>query len=455
VNDIVGLLRNNNFVRTLVDSLPCGLLIVDSQSRVQAVNNLLEGVLGIPKQAVIGKGTGDALGCLHVTDHPEGCGFGEYCQQCEAQQLVLTALSTQKKQKNRVYLELIIDGQLRDLTILLSAVPFNFDGNIYGLLLIEDVGRLKSFRAADTPDGFRGIVGRDSKMEEMFDTIRRSAVTDAPVLITGESGVGKELVAVAIHKESPRVHKPFVPVNCGALPEGLLESELFGHTKGAFTGALRDKRGRFELADGGSIFLDEVGELSPATQVKLLRVLQEGRFERLGSEETVRVNVRVISATNKNLEDEMKMEHFRQDLYYRLCVMPIVVPPLRDRREDIPLLARHFINQFSDLDVTLSHMALLVLMGHTWPGNVRELQNTLQYALAKCQGQRIEEKYLPPALQLVGSADATLRRREPKLRAPDVARAMREAGGKKRKAAEMLGVSRSTLYRFLDKLESD
>jgi DNA-binding NtrC family response regulator len=358
------------------------------------------------------------------------------------------------KQKKRVYLELIIDGQLRDLAILLSAVPFNFDGEIYGLLLIEDVGRLKSFRSSDTTDGFRGIVGRDSKMEEMFDTIRRAAVTDAPVLITGESGVGKELVAVAAHKESPRVHKPFVPVSCGALPEGLLESELFGHMKGAFTGALRDKKGRFELADNGSIFLDEVGELTPATQVKLLRVLQEGRFERLGSEVTVRVNVRVISATNKNLEDEMKMGHFRQDLYYRLCVMPIVVPPLRDRREDIPLLARHFINQFSDEDISLSHMALLVLMGHTWPGNVRELQNTLQYALAKCQGQKIEERHLPPALQLVEPADSTSRRREPKLRAPDVAKAMREAGGKKRQAAEMLGVSRSTLYRFLDKLEN-
>ena len=454
MNDIIDLLRNNNFVRILVDSLPCGLLIVDSQGRVQAVNNILEGVLGIPKQAVIGKGTGDALGCLHVTDHPDGCGFGEYCEQCEAQQLVLTALSTQQKQKKRVYLELIIDGQMRDLTILLNAVPFNFDGKVFGILLIEDIGQLRSFRSEDTTDGFRGIVGHDSQMMELFDTIRRAAGTDAPVLIEGESGVGKELVAVAVHKESPRVHKAFVPVNCGALPEGLLESELFGHVKGAFTGALRNKKGRFEIADGGSIFLDEVGELTPATQVKLLRVLQEGRFERLGSEETVRANVRVISATNKNLEEEMKTGHFRKDLYYRLCVMPVWVPPLRDRREDIPLLARHFINQFSDEDVNLSHMALLVLMGHTWPGNVRELQNTLQFALAKCQGHRIEEKHLPPALQLVESTDATLQRREPKLRAPDVAKAMRETGGKKRRAAEMLGVSRSTLYRFLEKLEN-
>ena len=274
MNDIVGLLRNNNFVRTLVDSLPCGLLIVDSQSRVQAVNNILEGVLGISKQAVLGKGTGDALGCLHVSDHPEGCGFGEYCEQCEAQQLVLTALSSQKKQKKRVYFELTIDGQVRDLAILLNAVPFNFDGKVFGILLIEDIGQLRSFRAEDTKDGFRGIVGHDSQMMELFDTIRRAAATDAPVLIEGESGVGKELVAVAVHKESPRVHKPFVPVNCGALPEGLLESELFGHIKGAFTGALRNKKGRFEIADGGSIFLDEVGELTPATQVKLLRVLQ-------------------------------------------------------------------------------------------------------------------------------------------------------------------------------------
>lgn len=453
MNDIGHLLHDNNFVRTLVDSLPCGLLIVDNQGRVQAANNILEGVLGVSKQAILGKGTGDTLRCLHVSEHPKGCGFGESCGQCEAQQLVLTVLSTQMKQKKRVYLEILIDGQVRDLTILLNVVPFTFEKKVFSILLIEDIGLLRSFSSADTIDGFRGIVGRDGKMLELFDTIRRAAVTDAPVLIQGESGVGKELVAVAVHKESPRVNKLLVPVNCGALPEGLLETELFGHKKGAFTGALRDKRGRFEIADGGSIFLDEVGELSPATQVKLLRVLQEGCFERLGSEETVRVNVRVISATNKNLEEEMMAGHFRQDLYYRLCVMPITVPALRDRREDIPLLARHFITQFSDEDVRLSHMALLVLMGHAWPGNVRELQNTLRFALAKCQGHRIEEKHLPPALQLVESRDSTLRRREPKLRAPGVAQAMREVGGNKRKAAEMLGVSRSTLYRFLEKLE--
>ena len=275
--------------------------------------------------------------------------------------------------------------------------------------------------------------------------------------IQGESGTGKELVALAIHKESSRVQGNFVPVNCGALPEGLLESELFGHVKGAFTGAHRDRKGRFELADGGTIFLDEVGELSPATQVKLLRVLQDGRFEPVGSEHTVRVNVRVISATNKRLEEEVVAERFREDLYYRLCVMPIIILPLRDRREDIPLLLENFIAKFSEetwgKKITISDAALSILRSHSWPGNVRELINMMKFALAKCHGQKIKPEHLPPTLHVNMARLYISRQREPKLKSNAVVEALKEAKGNKCRAAEILGVSRSTLYRFFAKQE--
>lgn len=359
----------------------------------------------------------------------------------------------------RTNLQLVINGQVRDVTLLLSAVPFTFKNKRFANLIIEDITKLSLFSLPDAKARFRGIVGHDQKMQELFDLIRQIARTDAPVLIQGESGTGKELVAVAIHEEKPRVHKYFVPVNCGALPEGLIETDLFGHVKGAFTGAIRDKKGRFELADGGTIFLDEVSELSNAMQVKLLRVLQDGCFERVGSEKTVRVNVRVISATNKKLEEEVAAGRFRQDLYYRLCVMPILLPPLRDRLGDVPLLAKHFLALYTEESfgkkVSLSSAALSMLEAYTWPGNVRELQNVLQFALAKCQGDVIEPGHLHPSLHLNIYRPFTRRRREPKLQTVDVAAALKTAGGNKRRAAEILGVSRSTLYRFFERQENN
>jgi len=455
LNTIAGLLDANSFIRTLVDSLPCGLLVVDRQGRVQVVNNILENVFKVNKKAALGKGTGNVLGCLCANEHPKGCGFGECCKDCEVRRLTFNSLSTNQKQRTRAHLQLIRDGLVRDLDILISSFPFTLNNELFGILFIENLGTLRAFAPDDTAEGFRGIVGRSDSMLDLFNTIRQIAPTEAAVMIQGESGTGKELVALAIHKESSRAHNNFVPVNCGALPEGLLESELFGHVKGAFTGAHRDRKGRFELADEGTIFLDEVGELSPTTQVKLLRVLQDGSFESVGSEHTVRVNVRVISATNKKLTEEMTAGRFREDLYYRLCAMPILILPLRDRKEDIPLLVEHFLSQFSEKawgkKIAFSETAISILISHTWPGNVRELINTIKFALAKCQGKKIRPEHLPPTLQFNTSMLYTSPHREPKFHTIDVVKALKKAGGNKCRAAEILGVSRSTLYRFFAK----
>ncbi|MFP4379883.1 MAG: sigma 54-interacting transcriptional regulator [Candidatus Sumerlaeia bacterium] len=309
---------------------------------------------------------------------------------------------------------------------------------------------------------FSGIIGRDSRMLEIFDLIRDVAESSASVLIEGESGTGKELVAGAIHRESPRANRAFVAVNCGALPETLLESELFGHVRGAFTGAIRDKKGRFELANGGTIFLDEIGDISQAMQIKLLRVLQEGAFERVGSEKTIQVDVRVISATNKNLRREIQEGRFREDLYYRLAVVPLRLPPLRERKTDIPLLANHILKRAAEEngreEIRLSSETLDVMMNHDWPGNVRELQNWIQFALVKCKGHTIEPDHLPEHAHSLsgksGGSDASNQRRRRKLSVPAVREALEQSKGNKVQAAEILDVGRATLYRFLNEVPS-
>jgi PAS domain S-box-containing protein len=330
------------------------------------------------------------------------------------------------------------------------------------LACFRDVTReMQLARRLGAIEQFAGIVGRDPKMLAMYDLIPELAESSASVLIQGESGTGKELVAAALHNEGPRAGKMFVPVNCGALPEGLLESELFGHVKGAFTGAIRDKKGRFELADGGTIFLDEIGDISPAMQVKLLRVLQEGSFERVGGEHTIKVNVRVVSATHRNLQKEMAAGKFREDLFYRLSVVPLVVPPLRERRLDIPLLANHFLLQLAaGKPISFSPEAIDFMLDYNWPGNVRELQNWIQFALIKCKGGVIQRDHLPPIalnplaytqtpLTPVPSLPIPVKGRQ-RLTQASIDAALVEAGGNKVEAAKRLGVSRATLYRFLD-----
>jgi transcriptional regulator with GAF, ATPase, and Fis domain len=314
-------------------------------------------------------------------------------------------------------------------------------------------------RRLKTEQSFAGIVGRDRKMLELFDTIRKVAEVNVPVLIQGESGTGKELVAAAIHNEGHSSNKPFVPVNCGALPEGILESELFGHVKGAFTGAVQNRKGRFELANGGTIFLDEIGDIPAAMQVKLLRVLEEGILTRVGGEESIKVNVRLISATNKNLAMEVAGGRFREDLFYRLCVVPVYLPPLRERRNDIPLLAENLLKkaltETGREDVTLSPEAVGVMIDYDWPGNVRELENALRYALVRCRDSLLLPEYLPLKIleTYVPRQPCPRKQRKRKLDAESVWRTLEETGGNKVEAAMRLGVSRATLYRFLKESE--
>jgi PAS domain S-box-containing protein len=353
------------------------------------------------------------------------------------------------------------DGAYRTLESLFRRIALR--GEDLWCVISRDMTEVTKLRRMVTGGKSAGIIGRDPKMLEISASIRDLADADVPVLILGESGTGKELVAAAIHREGPRAAKNFVPINCGALPDTLLETELFGHIKGSFTGAHRDKKGRFELAHQGTIFLDEVGELSPAMQVKLLRVLQEGTFEKVGAEQSSMVDVRLISATNKDLGREVAAKHFREDLFYRLSVVPLKIPPLRERLADIPLLVEHILDEEARRSdrrhdsarpprkVTLAREALALLIAHRWPGNVRELQNVLRFALVKCRGNVIRSEHLPPSFTATAQESLVARGRRPKITEAMARKALEQSGGHPGEAARRLGVSRATLYRHLSK----
>ena len=306
---------------------------------------------------------------------------------------------------------------------------------------------------------FENIIGTSKPMEAIYRLIEKVAPTDSTVLITGESGTGKELVARALHYDSPRRERPFCAVNCGALPETLLESELFGHVRGAFTGAHADKEGLFEAASKGTILLDEVGTMSPAMQMKLLRVLQEREIKRVGSTEVKHIDVRVIAATNENLAECVKQGRFREDLYYRLSVIPIEIPPLRERRDDVPLLVRHFVEKRHErfgVETTISDEAMFVLECFEWPGNVRELENVIERAATLCEGNHIAVGDLPERLlegyDLTLVHDKTLRSVTRDTQRRHIARVLRETDGDKKAAAKALEISVPSLYRKLDEL---
>jgi DNA-binding NtrC family response regulator len=319
------------------------------------------------------------------------------------------------------------------------------------LALQRDVDRLKP---SDR------IVGSTAPLKEVMSLISRVAGTDSTVLIRGESGVGKELVARAVHRSSRRARRPFVVVDCASLHENLLQSELFGHEKGAYTGAVRLKHGLFEVADRGTLFLDEIGEVTPALQVKLLRVLETGIFRRVGGTSDVSVDVRVIAATNRDLEAMMRSGAFREDLYYRLNVFSIQIPPLRDRREDIPLLVDHFIRSsgvVAKRGARVSPEAMNVLIRYDWPGNARELQNVLERALILSDGDVLQPSELPIGVRAApvrggnGSARMTLAEAERRY----IRQVLGECNGHRQKAARILGISERNLYRKLKELEAE
>lgn len=295
------------------------------------------------------------------------------------------------------------------------------------------------------------IVGESLAMKNVFSAVEMVAPSDATVLLLGESGTGKELIATAIHYQSRRRDKPFIKVNCAALPESLIESELFGYERGAFTGALRRKPGRFELADGGTIFLDEIGDLPISTQVKLLRVLQERSFERLGGKETISVDVRIIAATNRNLEEEVKNRRFREDLFFRLNVISIKIPPLRERKEDIPYLLDFFLKKQrakTGKDVRFSERAIHALLRYEWPGNVRELENVVEKCVTLSQGGLIDVKDLPLSIQGEGEDRINFNLSDVVTEAEKehIIRILKITKGNRTKAAQLLGISRKTLW---------
>jgi len=308
----------------------------------------------------------------------------------------------------------------------------------------------------DARFGLEQLIGRSAPMQEVFDSIRQVGPSRATVLVTGESGTGKELVARAIHQLSPRVHGPFIPLHCAALAPTLLESELFGHEKGAFTGAVERRRGRFELADGGSLFLDEVGEIPAAIQVKILRVLEERKFERVGGQETVEVDVRLIAATNRDLKKMVDEGTFREDLYYRLNVVTIHLPPLRERPDDIPLLVQHFLKELSAENgktiAGLTPEAMAALAAHTWPGNVRELRNVIERMVVMARGDTLTVRDIPAALRDesrprggLPAGPVSLDEAEKQL----ILRALKACDDNRTAAARQLGISRRTLHRKL------
>ena len=352
------------------------------------------------------------------------------------------------------------------------AKPFQFDELMHVLQKALEQRRLKSENAylrsqLEERYKFGGILGKSRPMQALFHMLETVARSNSTILITGETGTGKEVVARAIHHNSPRRAHRFVALNCSAIPETLLEAELFGHVRGAFTGAVGMRQGRFEQAHKGTLFLDEVGTMSTALQMKLLRALQEREFERIGDNQTIKVDVRVIAATNSDLASMVKSGTFREDLYYRLNVIPIELPPLRDRRDDIPLLVQHFLDKFGgDAKFHVSQGAMRRLMAYSWPGNVRQLENAVERAVALGSGrEQIEVSDLPPEIQMSPEpvTSPVVEFPEEGLDLPAylstierdlIQRSLERTGGNRNKAAELLRIKRTTLVEKLKRLET-
>jgi PAS domain S-box-containing protein len=469
-----------HFWKTVIDTMMDGLLVVDMEGVILSVNQAMEQITGYTREELVGQPC-TILKC-HTCLDSVILGRKNECElfrrgyvrrrKCVLEKKdgtplpVLKNAAVLKDRSGKVvagvenFTDLSeVEAKERVISHLrrsLSRDEPAYDPTVQSPDMMQlFISRLR--QELNKEDGFHGIIGTSPVMVQLFILISSAAQSEAPVVIYGESGTGKELVAAAIHRLSPRHQGPFIKVNSAALNESLLESELFGHVKGAFTGADRTRMGRFEAANGGDIFLDEVGDLPMSTQAKLLRVLQEKVIEKVGDHAPIPVNVRVITATNKDLHRLMALGRFREDLYYRIGVIPIHLPPLRERREDIPLLVKVFIDRArrkTRKPITgISDAALDLLTSHDWPGNVRELINVIEFGFVLCNEGVIQPEHFPATFRQKAAPPAPGRRGgRPGLAADERQRlidAINQAGGKKSEAAQLLGISRVTLWKLL------
>ena len=448
-------LLDRDNLNLVLDNLKLGVIAHTPKRIITVFNKEAERITGYSKEEVIGQD-------CHIAFQTPFC--GPKCSFCEK----TPNLTSETKQYPVT--NITKNGETRHLDMTVSAIIDNagiFKGVVASFKDLTDSISL-SLRAENMTN-FAGIIGKDKSMQDIFRQIQDVALYNYPVHVSGDTGTGKERVAYAIHDISAYGTGAFVPVNCGAIPEGIVESELFGHVKGAFSGAVKERKGRFELAHKGTLFLDEVAELPLKTQVKLLRFLQEGSFEKVGGEKKVSVDVRIISATNKTLKEEVRQGRFREDLYYRLNVIPIHLPPLRERRSDIPLLATHFLAEAEKENGNkvpeLAPETLNTLMDYGWPGNVRELKNSIQFSVVRSRGDKILPTDLPvdiageapSPLSAISFSDPTpmeMPLTRGKLTIESIKVALTKTGGNKSKAARVLGVGRATLYRFLAQHEA-
>ncbi|HOJ52783.1 MAG TPA: sigma 54-interacting transcriptional regulator [Syntrophales bacterium] len=423
----------------ILDSIADGVFTVDKAWKITFFNRAAEQITGVPREEAIGQLCKDVL-------------KADICERnCSLRMTMKTGKPIINKKVN------IIDARGRRLPIsITTSILRDEQGNIIGAVeTFRDISLEEGLRKAIYGKyNFSDIISKNYRMLRLFDILPDIAESSSTILIEGESGTGKELVARAIHNLSPRKKYPFIAVNCGALPDTLLESELFGYKAGAFTDARKDKPGRFQLAENGTLFLDEIGDISPAMQVRLLRVLEEKTFEPLGSTETIRHNVRIIAATHKNLKELVEKGLFREDLYYRINVFKITLPPLRERMEDVPLLVEHFIDRFNVLQNKhiegISEEAMTILMSHDYPGNVRELANIIERAFILCKGGRIEKEHLPEYL-LAPKSEETHASLEGAM-ASFLISALKQNDWNCEKTARQLGMHKSTLYRKIKAL---
>jgi two-component system response regulator HydG len=448
----------NTYWKTVVSTIQDGIMIVDRGGTIVSVNQAMEDLTGYSTDDLVGNPCSvlDCDLCLNSLKHDDD---QHWCR--------LFEIGAVKRRKCTLMRK---DGTV--LEILKNATPLrNSNGQVIGAVetftditeIIQKDHQIEAFRQQlREEDGYHGIIGISAPMKQVFDLIENVAKSDAPVIILGESGTGKELVARAIHNIGPRKNRPFVKVNCAALNESLLESELFGHVKGAFTGAVRSRAGRFEAAQGGDIFLDEIGDLPLVTQVKLLRVLEEKVIERVGDNRPIPVNVRIITATNRDVKALVDAGKFRNDLYFRINVIPVTLPPLRDRLNDIPILAHAFFDRIklkSGKEIQgISEDAMAALLRYHWPGNVRELKGAFEYAFVACNGPLIQPHHFPPSIfdgPPPGAEKKRVTVNPHEMKRAELIQALRKAEGNQSEAARLLGVSRVTVWNRMKKYGID